>query len=198
MIERFIRDEVLYREAVRLGLDRGDAVVRQRMVSKMDMSASASAEAADPDEATLRGFFDENVARYAGEAAFSFDQLYFAEQTAAQAALSTARADAEASGEAISLPASLESTSLRDVQSRFGEVFAQGLGDLQPKDAWQGPVPSGFGWHIVRLRARSASDADFEALRGRVENDWRSAEIAARKERGFEVLRSAYRIEIGR
>ncbi len=193
-ISQFVRDEVLYREALRLGLDQGDAVVRQRMVAKMDMSASAAAEVAKPDDAQLRAYYDENAARYAGDVLVSFEQAYFTAESGAIAALR----NPDAAGEAISLPASLEAASLRDVQSQFGEEFTRALAELEPEAAWQGPVRSGFGWHLVRLSERSAQTASFDSVRERVENDWRSAEIASRKEAAFEVLLSAYQVEIDR
>jgi len=202
-IEQFVRDEVLYREALRLGLDQGDAVVRQRMVAKMDMSASAAAEAAEPNEATLLDFYDANPERYAGRTLFSFDQVYFAERADAEESLGRAAitgdaGDTAVTGEAISLPAEVTAFPLSDVQSRFGEVFARAITSLDDGQEWQGPVPSGFGWHLVKLRERQTETASFEAVRDRVENDWRSAEIASRKDKAFEVLRSAYRVEIDR
>jgi len=198
-IDRFVRDEVLYREALRLGLDQGDAVVRRRLVTKMDLSASTAAEAADPDEALLRAFYETHRTRYADAGAASFDQLYFASESAARAALPglSVTGDWQRAGDPISLPQSLEQVSQQEVQTRLGEVFAAGLSKLQPGTAWQGPLRSGFGWHLVRLRARGSGAAPaFETIRKQVENDWRSAEIAARKERAFTVLREAYRVEI--
>lgn len=198
-IARYVRDEVLYREALRLGLDQGDAVVRRRLVTKMDQSASAAAEAAEPDEAVLRAFYDDNRGRYAGDGAVSFDQLYFAGEGAARAALRRAgqSSDWESLGEAISLPQTLDNISQQEVQTRLGVAFAEALTELKPGEQWHGPIRSGFGWHIVRLRGREAGDEPaFEDMRERVANDWRSAEIATRKERAFEVLREAYRVEI--
>ncbi len=193
-IERYVRDEVLYREALRLGLDQGDVVVRQRMVSKMDMSAGLAAEAADPDEATLRAYFDANAARYSGGSVLTFEQAFFESQMAAR----SARASGMVLGDAISLPASLIGVPEREVQNRFGEQFTRELAALQPDDGWQGPVQSGFGWHLVKLKDRTALPGDFEAMRERVANDWRTDEMAARKARAFEILRSAYRVEIER
>ncbi|MEM7665214.1 MAG: peptidylprolyl isomerase [Pseudomonadota bacterium] len=200
-IERFVRDEVLYREALRLGLDQGDAVVRRRLVSKMDMSASAAAEAAIPDEATLRAFYDQNRGRYAGASRIDFDQLYFSNEAGARRALGdlSGRSDWDDIGEPISLPDKMGNVSTGEVAARFGEVFANELAELQASDKWQGPIRSGFGWHVVLLRERAGGDApDFETIRERVENDWRSEEIATRKERAFDVLREAYRVEIDR
>lgn len=192
-IEKYVRDEVLYREALRLGLDQGDAVVRQRMVSKMDMSATAAAETAEPDDATLRAFYDENAERYAGAVRVSFEQAFFADLDTARAANGST-----VGGEAISLPRTVEDERMREITVVFGEGFARGLDELGPGDEWQGPLPSGFGWHLVRLTERTTDPADFESVRERVENDWRSAEIATREAQAFDILRSAYRIEIDR
>lgn len=198
-IDQFVRDEVLYREASRLGLDQGDAVVRRRLVTKMDLSASAAAEAAQPDEATLRAFYKNNRARYAEPGRVSFDQVYFAREDAARAALPGLGTDWKGKGEAISLPPSFDDLAQPEVSARLGEVFVAALTDLKPGEAWQGPLRSGFGWHLVRLRARGSGDPPkFEDIRQQVENDWRSAEIAGRKERAFEVLREAYRVDIAR
>jgi hypothetical protein len=195
-IAQYVHDEVLYREALRLGLDQDDAIVRRRLVAKMDMSASAAAEAAQPDKATLRAWYKANRARYAGEAAVSFDQLYFADEARARRALA---ASGVRSGDPISLPASVEAMAPDEVTSRFGEVFAAGLSELAPGKDWQGPLRSGFGWHLVRLQVRSkGAPLPFEDVRSEVENDWRSAEIAKRQERAFEVLRAAYRVDIAR
>lgn len=193
-IERYVRDEVLYREALRLGLDQDDAVVRQRLVTKMDMSASLAAETAEPDEAVLRAFYDANVARYAGERRVTFEQKFFASEAEARAAL----ANGEVEGEPISLPRSMSEASTREVRNRFGEEFARELAAMRIDAGWQGPIRSGFGWHLIRLTRVRAEPGAFEAVRERVENDWRNAEIAARKERAFEVLRGAYRVEIDR
>ena len=193
-IEKYVRDEVLYREALRLGLEDDDAVVRQRLISKMDMSAGFGAQAGEPGDAVLRAFFEANLARYAGPAAVSFDQLFFDSQADASAALIAG----PQAGQRIDLPASVEDMPMREVQSRFGELFARTLTPLEPGDDWQGPLPSGFGWHLVRLRDRELGEADFDSLRERVLNDWRNAEIAARQQRAFATLREAYRIEIER
>jgi len=197
-IDKYVRDEVLYREALRLGLDQGDAVVRQRMVSKMDMSATVAVETLDPDEAVLRAYYDENADRYAGAVSVSFEQAFFADRDAAQAALGGEVLGNEALGDAISLPRSLEGESMREVSTVFGEGFARGLNELEPGEEWQGPLPSGFGWHLVRLNARTSEPADFDSVRERVDNDWRNAEMESRERAAFDILSSAYRIEIDR
>ncbi len=198
-IERFVRDEVLYREALRLGFDQGDAVVRRRLASKMDLAAGARAEAATPSDETLRAWYEANAERYAGAVSYSFDQLYFESESAAKSAIAglTSGTDWSATGETISLPASAQGMPAREVDTRFGEVFLKELAKLDPGDSWQGPLRSGFGWHVVRLRARtSAAAPDFTEVRDQVLNDWRSETIASRKEAAYELLRGAYTVEI--
>ena len=87
---------------------------------------------------------------------------------------------------------------LREVEVRFGKQFAEGLAGIVTDGKWHGPIPSGFGWHIVRVTWRAALEPDFDALRPRIANDWRSTQIAAREERAYAILRSAYRVDIAR
>ncbi|WP_324072472.1 MAG: peptidylprolyl isomerase [Erythrobacter sp.] len=193
-ITRYVREEVLYREALRLGLDQDDAVVRQRMVAKMDLTAGGAAELAEPDEAALQAFYKANQARYARTPLVSFEQRLFSGEAAARAALS----GAGGTGQPSSLPASMNETSMPEIAVRFGQQFAQGLVSLPADGAWKGPIPSGFGWHIVRVSGRASAEPDFEALRPRLANDWRADQIAQRKQRAYEILRSAYRVDISR
>lgn len=199
-IEQFVRDEVLYREALRLGLDQGDAIVRMRLVTKMDMTAGAAAEVAEPNDATLQAFLEANIERYQTALNTSFDQLYFADESAAKTALNRVAGlpDWQSLGERISLPATMETASQRAIRDRFGEEFGAGVARLEAKKGWQGPLKSGFGWHIVRIRERTPGESGFDALRPQLANDWRSAEVAKRKQRAFAVLREAYRVEIDR
>ncbi|MBD2840651.1 peptidyl-prolyl cis-trans isomerase [Erythrobacter rubeus] len=199
-IDRFVRDEVLYREALRLGLDQGDAVVRRRLVAKMDLAAGAAAERAAVDDETLRAYFDSNRDRYAEGTSLTFDQLLFSDEGSARAALGRLAASDgwQFEGERSTLPRTIDGKSMRDVGGVFGEAFARSILELEPGNGWQGPLQSGYGWHVVRLRKRSSAAANFEAIRAQVENDWRSEEIADRKRQAYELLRDAYRIEIDR
>ncbi|WP_017665985.1 peptidyl-prolyl cis-trans isomerase [Porphyrobacter sp. AAP82] len=193
-IARYVREEVLYREALRLGLDAEDAVVRQRMVAKMDLTAGGAAELAEPDEAALRAFYKANRARYAGSQVVSFEQKLFSNASAARAALAASARP----GEPSSLPGTMSGTPMREIAARFGQQFAEGLEGLRVDGQWQGPIPSGFGWHIVRVTGRAEEAPDFDTLRPRLANDWRADQIARRKQRAYDILRSAYRIDIAK
>jgi len=200
-IAQFVRDEILYREALRLGLDRNDAVVRRRMVQKMDMLASAQAETAPVGEATLRQWYRAHRERFARDARYDLTQLWFADRNRALAARRqlVSGQDWQQLGERISLPSRLEGASRVKLMSEFGELFVRELDRIAPSGQWQGPIASGLGWHLVRFDAlERGAVPPFEEVREEVETDWRSSTMAKRKDEAFELLRSAYRVEVER
>lgn len=193
-VERYLREEVLYREALRLGLDRDDPVVRKRMANKMDFLAASMVETAQASDDTLKEWLARHPSRFAEDTRYSFDQLYFADRSAAQRALAN-----PSSAEAISVPPTFENASRSDVEARLGAVFVAQLDRLKADGEWQGPVQSGFGWHLVRLRQRSVGRVPpLDAIRNAVEADWRSATEAQRREAAYRILRDAYEVKIER
>lgn len=198
-IERYIREEVLYREALREGLDRDDAVVRRRMAKKMDLIASAQAEVAEPSDTTLQEWYAAHPERFATQARYSFDQIYFEQKTQAARQLSAVSGsqDWRKEGEEISLPPSARAMPRKEVRDRFGELFLAALDDADASEEWQGPVPSGFGWHLVRLNRRDMGAVPpLSDIREKVVADWRSATIESRKQEAYRILREAYSVEI--
>ncbi len=195
LTERFIREEVLYREALRLGLDRDDAVLRKRLANKMDYLAGSMAETAAVSDATLQQWLDNHPERFAEDTRYSFDQRYFAGREDAESAL----ASGDREGEAISLPAAVENERRKQVEDRFGIAFRRGLDGLEPGSDWQGPVASGFGWHLVRVRARAPGTVPpLGDIRDRVETDWRAATKDRREDEAYRVLRDAYEVTVER
>ncbi len=198
-IEGYVRDEVLYREALRLGLDQGDAVVRRRMAQKMDILASSQAETVEPSEETLRAHYDANPQAFASDVRYTLDQLWFEDRKGAERALTYVETadDAFQLGQRISLPPSVDAMTSKELADRFGMQFAQNLDGLEPGENWQGPVGSGLGWHLVRLRVRDASKVPpFENVRSDVEDHWRTQTIARRKEEAFQLLRDSYKVTV--
>ncbi|WP_284126449.1 peptidylprolyl isomerase [Parerythrobacter aestuarii] len=199
LIGQYVREEVLYREALRLGLDTDDPVVRRRLAKKMDFLAASSAEAVEPGEAVLADWYRANAARYAGDTRLSFDQVYFASRPEARIVLPKLRDDWRAAGEPASLPASMEGRELRAVAAQFGDAFARELAAMAADGEWRGPVASGVGWHFVRLRTLTPGTIPpLEQVRSRVVEDWREETAKAREEEAFGLLRDAYTVKIAR
>ncbi|MEO9461517.1 MAG: peptidylprolyl isomerase [Marinomonas sp.] len=201
-VKRFVREEVLYREALRLGLDGNDGVVRRRLSQKMDLLAAAQAETALPSDETLQEWYDAHPERFADASQYTLDQVFKSEMGQAKERVASLNSmtkadDWKGSSDPISLPASLSQMPRKEVLDRFGEQFLANIDALKPGKQWQGPVQSGFGYHAVRLRALDVGEVPpLDEVRDRVENDWRTATIEKRKERGYAILRDAYTIEI--
>jgi hypothetical protein len=204
LIDRWVRDEVLYREALRLGLDQDDAVVRRRLAKKMDGLAGAQAEIAEPSDAVLKDWLKANSSQFETGMRYSFDQLYFSSESAAKAALQAPENETAGSagskplqGEAIALPASVTGRRQSDVESQFGQQFLSGMRSLSVSQNWQGPLVSGFGWHLVKLReAKGGRLPPFAEIRSRVEAEWRNDTIAERRGQAYDLLRGEYTVEV--
>lgn len=193
LVERWVRQEVLYREALRLGLDQDDAVLRQRLAQKMEALASNRTELADPGDAVLQAWLEDNPQRFLPEYRVSFQQAWFESEADALAALDS---EVEPQGGEISLPRSVDALPKAQVEARFGRQFAEELTALAADGAWQGPIPSGFGWHAVRLTARDTDAAELEPIRTRVLDDWRFRTGADRRDDAYGVLREAYTVTL--
>ena len=166
LVEAYLREEVLYRQALERGLDRNDTVVRQRLAQKMEAFAIINTEApGEPSEAELRAYFSDHRDQFSAPEQLSFVHVFLnrdsrGERLAedAQALLAELRAYAAADaavglGDASPIRPGHENVTKRQVARQFGRDFAERLVEL-PTGSWQGPVASGFGLHLVLVTAR--------------------------------------------
>jgi parvulin-like peptidyl-prolyl isomerase len=203
MIRDYVRDQVYYREALRLGLDQNDEVVIRRLRRKMESLAVADAEALEPDDAELQALIDQDPARYAKEARFSLDQIYLGAETdavrkVADAALVRLRegGSSERLGAPTPLPAQIDSLPSGQIAGQYGDSFAASLETL-PLGQWSGPVVSGFGLHLVKIKRReAAAPPKLADVRQRVTNDWRAAAVRKAEEDRFRDLLDGYEVTI--
>jgi peptidyl-prolyl cis-trans isomerase C len=205
LIRDYIREEVYYREAIRLGLDQDDAIIRRRLRAKMEFLSSAEAETMVASDAVLQAWLDQYPARYAADPLISFESVYM--KTGGDEAAALARAKAILAqlrsgtpsaqlGDPISLPQTLSGSATATIDRQFGEGFAASLARL-PKGEWAGPVPSGFGLHLVRVGEVTTPRAPKLAeVRQQVENDWRIATRKSREDQAYQLLLDGYDIRI--
>jgi peptidyl-prolyl cis-trans isomerase C len=198
LIRDHVREEVYYREAMRMGLDADDAVIRRRLRSKMEYLASAQAENVAADDPVLQRWLDRHAARYSVGARFSFDQIYLgsnADAATVRGAL-VRGADWRGLGRPISLPRSVDDANGEAIARDFGAQFAGALAAMKAGD-WAGPVASGFGSHLVRLRTVAPGRKPaLSEVRQRVENDWRAETVKQRAEAAYQTLLDGYTIRI--
>ena len=200
LIRDYVKDEVYYRAALRLGLDRDDEAVRRLMRNKLVATAASEAEATRPTDAQLQGLLDRDPARYAADSQFDFTQVYLGSDTPerrakAASVLGTLQRGGSPDGEVrLPLPRAFTQTSRTAIDSQFGDEFSAALRDL-PVGEWRGPVASGLGLHLVRVeRKLPGSPPKVSAIRQRLENDWRAGALAAAQERQYRELLAAYEV----
>lgn len=201
LIDSFIREEVYVREALALNLDRDDAVIRQRLQQKMVFLTDSAVAGLVPDEAELRAYFEASApGRFTPPPRIAFRQIFLGEvpNDAEIARLREALAqgaDTALLGEPTLLPAEMPRAAPATVDATFGPGFFQQLADLPP-DAWEGPLSSSYGYHLVRVdRLVHAEQPPFDAVRERVLAEWRSERATELADAAFERMRAAYEID---
>ena len=205
LIRDHVKEEVYYREALHLGLDRNDEVVRRRMRAKMEFLAVSQLEQQTPADATLQAWLDSHAARYAQGTRYSLDQVYVAARPgdgkAAERAAATLHrlaggADWHRAGDPLDAPAHVDAADAAALTATFGPDFAEAISSL-PVGTWSGPVHSGLGLHLVRLRqVQPGHPPQLAEVRQTVENDWRAATLARRETDGYQALLNAYDVRI--
>lgn len=207
LVEARVREEILYREALALGLDKDDAIVRRRMAQKMEFLFEDVAALRDPTDRELRDWFERHAERFALPARASFRHLYFSpDHRGARAHADAERALDELSGRLRDDPAApaladsfmlqddYGDRSLDDVARTFGPGFARALFQL-PTGTWAGPIESGYGWHVVWLDAFTpARVPTFEEVTGDIRREWIEDQRGEMRERAFEAMRARYEV----
>lgn len=181
LVDRYVEEEVLYREGMAMGLDRDDEIVRRRIAQKVEFLTADRTLPANPDEAALRAYFASHVADYVTPVRTTFHHLFFSTDAAgdAQARAVRALAQLQAGAPAESVGADVfpdldhYADFTRDEAVRLfgGGQMAAAL-DTAPVGRWSGPYRSAYGWHLVRVDGRQlASRPRFEEVRDRVYED---------------------------
>jgi peptidyl-prolyl cis-trans isomerase C len=207
LIENYIREEVLYREAIAMGLDQDDTIIRRRLAQKMEFLSADLAMQVEPTDGQLRTFLAENRERFLEPARISFRHVYFSLDKRGQSAKSDAealRATLEASdigddtvyGDRFMLDSEFAMASEREIAGLFGQQFAADIFVLDT-GAWTGPVASGLGLHLVYISERlSARLPEFDNIRDRVRNEYMTNQRAAVDQAVYQSLKARYEIII--
>ena len=210
LLEQYIRETVLYREALAMGLNKHDQVIRRRLAQKLEFLAKDLVTLAPPTDDDLRAYFDENQARYQEPTRFTFTQVFFdpdkrgdatlddAEAVKATLMLQGARAveNAGALGDVSLLQHYYPEKDPLEIRKQFGSGFATSLLELTPGQ-WHGPVLSGYGVHLVYVnRISEPAPPRFAEVRERVMQDWKTDKSEDVNEQFYASLREQYTIVI--
>lgn len=207
LIESYVREEVLYREGVALGLDRDDPIIRRRVQQKVDFLAENVASL-EPTQAQLQAFFTAHRDRFLIEPRYSFEQVFVNPEEhgdraheAAVSLLSTLKRSgkkplADDIGDPSLLPRQFDDAREADVIRTFGEAFTRELASVDV-GAWLGPIASPYGLHMVRLTAKSqAREPKLDDVRDVVTREWLREQQERANAEFYSNLRKRYRIVI--
>jgi hypothetical protein len=207
-VNQLIREQVLSREAVSMGLDEGDVVVRRRLAQKMDFLFRDLSDITEPADSDLQKYLEENRSTYEIPMQVTFTHVYFStdergEEEAAKAVQSLieklnankgAQLDVSDLGDPFLLQSSYSNKDAAEIRREFGSRFAETVLGLEPH-SWHGPVASGYGLHAVYVQERSdAKLPDFSDLKERLKADWMSARQRKITRKAYEKLRGRYRV----
>jgi len=208
LVRDYIREEAAYREALALGLDRDDMIVRRRLRQKLEFLSDELATRTEPTDAELRSFLQTHTGLFQSEPLFSFRQIYFNPQLhggnlhrdIARALGDLERAGTRANradlGDPFLLERGFENVSLSDVKKTFGNQFASALAGLR-LGVWQGPIDSGYGVHLVFVAQRSEGRLPvLDEVRDSVRREWLDAKRAEATDSFYHAILSRYKVKI--
>ena len=208
IVDDWIREEIAYREGLRMGLDTDDTIIRRRLRQKLEVLAEDIVSMAEPSEELLRQYLDENRTTYTRQSEYTLRQVYFnvdergaaAEQDAAQALLlletDAGLTNPEDLGDRISLPHRFVNKREYELAGSLGGDFVDALKDLEP-GKWQGPILSGYGLHLVFIEAFTpGTPLTFEEAEREVRRDWANEQRVRAIDTLYEELRKQYEITV--
>lgn len=203
MIDEYVKEEILYREAMKLGLDKNDTIIRRRLAQKMDFLAEDVASLREPTTGILKAWYATNLQHYAPPPLVTFHQLFFSSdkwgadaQAQAQKVLTGLVNENGGEGDPYMFQNTYAEQSRDQVARVFGSKFAIELFQNEPGD-WVGPVESGYGWHLVKIETLAQPQAPpFETVAQQVKSDWHSEQRTEAKRSDFAALKARYKVEV--
>jgi peptidyl-prolyl cis-trans isomerase C len=208
LVDAKVREEILYREGLALGLDKEDTIVKRRLAQKVEFLSEDVSTMRDPGVKELRAWFKQNASRFALPSRVTFRHLYFSgDRRGERSSIDATRALAKLAGRPADWPAAVNIADPFMYQSYyadrtpeyvanvFGTKFAQALSQLKPAASWQGPIESGFGWHLVWLESLTPGRVPgFEEVEQEIKNEWLAEQRAAARRKAFETMKTRYEI----
>lgn len=205
LARRYIEEQALYREARAWGLDNSDVVIRRRMGQSLRFALTPDVKS-DPGDNVLRNFYNKHPENYRSSAETSFDHIFFSAALrgkdgalkAANALAAQPPSDWRAAGDRFAYQRSYSRSSIAQVESHLGAEFVAQLTRMPAaQSGWQGPIASQYGYHLVRILARSpATTGAFSEVRAAVLDDWQRAMITQELQKAVDDIVAKYPVEM--
>ncbi len=201
MIDEYIKEEALYRRALTLGLDANDAIIRQRLVQKMDYVALGLAGVPTRPqvaEQELRNWFADRQDDYLAPAWATITHIYYKSETDAQAAYQTIAAGKDAPrGERFLYRRNYVEATHSLLTDHLGPTISAYIFDeTVPVASWSAPLQSPYGWHLIKLLNRQPETLPpFEELAPQLLQDWHREQQGKAREKAVEAIVDTFDVE---
>lgn len=208
LIERQIREQVMYREALAMGLDKNDNIVRRRLAQKVEYITANIAEQVEPTEKELTTYLNAHPDKFEIPGRLDFVQIYFNVDKRGAMAKSDARhllsklnqaesnIDINNAGDAFMMGLQHKNITDYEISRLFGKDFAKKLFTLSV-GSWNGPVSSEFGFHLIRTENKSvSSQPELVIVRDKVRTEWINEQRKKIDKAFYKSLRQRYEIII--
>jgi peptidyl-prolyl cis-trans isomerase C len=209
LVQEYVRETAFYREALAMGLDKDDTIVRRRLAQKLEFLVQDLLDVSPPTDADLEAYFETHQADYRQPDLITFAHVF----------VDPDKRDAATHGDAVKIRAALEKLddpasgarelgdpfmlqsyyperTEADISKLFGSEFAEVLAGSST-GAWHGPIASGYGLHLVYVDARETfPQPELAEVRERVVEDWTAAKRAELNEEYRKRLLEKYTVVI--
>ncbi len=211
LISDYVREEALYREALRLKLEKGDYIIKQRLVQKVEfLIESTAADTIMPGDDELRNFYQQRLSDYKVDPVYTFTHIFFdAENGGMDAAKVKAEkllpklsgknfADASRYGDRFPFLQNYVERTRDFVANNFSSDFVNALDGSAPSGThWYGPLASRYGYHLVMLVKRTETTTpSLEQIRERVLDDFRYESLARKREAAERAVVAGYEVQV--
>jgi len=206
LINSFVRDEIFYREALSLGLDRDDNVIRRRLKQKLEFMSDDLAEVATPSDEELRQFLQSHPESFRKEPQVAFRHIFLditqrgkgafaeADRVLAELADENNIPAPDALGDPLMLPMAFDLTTVSEISRLFGRSFGPELLSVEP-GKWTGPIRSGYGLHLILVTDKvDGRLPELDEIREVVEREWVAVRKKELKENIYSRLREKYSV----
>lgn len=207
LVRDYVKEEVFVREALALGLDRDDVVIRRRLRQKLEFIADGAASLHEPTDEELRDYLAVHTEAFRTEAQITFQHVFVSTRRGEQAEPEARRllaqleragidADTARLGDGFIGAEVFDAMPLRDIAQQFGPQFADQIATL-PAAQWQGPIRSSYGLHLVVVRERTeAGVPPLQAVRADVRREWLAARRTEENEKYYQSLLKRYTVTV--
>ncbi len=206
LIDSYVRDEIFYREALAMGLDRDDSIIRRRLKQKLEIMSDDLAGVAIPSDEELRQFMESHPERFRHEPQVAFRHIFLntdqrgygaideAARLLTQLSVEGNNINPDSLGDSLMLPKSFSLSPLSQIARHFGEPFSLEISKIKPGQ-WAGPIESGYGLHLVLVSQHIESRLpELAEVRDVVEREWFAVHRKELKENLYKKLRENYTI----